>query len=55
MEYCELDDEAKKFLIEDFKNIGIRIRPAFIAHDVTEAIKDHIKYVLARKKGPYHS
>ena len=52
MEYCELDEEAKKSLIEDFRKIGIRIRPAFIAADITTAIKDHIKYVLARKKRP---
>lgn len=52
MEYCELDNEAKKSMIEDFKTIGIEIRPAFIAHDITAAIKNHIKYVLARKKRP---
>lgn len=50
MEYCELDDEAKKSLIEDFKKIGIEIRPAFIAHDITTAFKNHLEYVLARGK-----
>lgn len=52
MEYCELNDEAKKSLIEDFRMIGIEIRPAFIAADITDAIKDHIEYVIARKKRP---
>lgn len=52
MEYCELDGEAKKSMIEDFRKIGIRIRPAFIAHDITVAIKNHLEYVLARKKRP---
>lgn len=52
MEYCELDDEAKKSLIEDFRKIGIKIRSAFIVHDITVAIKNHINYVLARKKRP---
>lgn len=52
MEYCELDNETKKSLIEDFKKIGIKIRPAFIAHDITAAIKNHIEYVIARKKRP---
>ena len=52
MKYCELDDEAKKSLIEDFKIIGIKIRPDFIAADITAAIKNHIEYVIARKKRP---
>lgn len=52
MEYCELNDEAKKSMIEDFEKIGIKIRPAFIAHDITAAIKNHIEYVIARKKRP---
>lgn len=52
MEYCQLDDEAKKSMIEDFRKIGIRVKPAFIARDITATIKDHIKYVLARKKRP---
>ena len=52
MKYCELDDEEKKSLIEDFKNIGIEIRPAFIVHDITTAIKNHLEYVLARGKRP---
>ena len=52
IEYCKLDNEMKKSLIKDFKKIGIEIRPAFIAHDITAAIKNHIEYVIARKKRP---
>lgn len=52
MKYCELDDEAKKSMIEDFEKIGIKIRPAFIAHDITAAIKNHIEYVIASEKRP---
>lgn len=52
IEYCELDDEAKKSLIEDFKKIGIENRPAFIAHDITTAFKNHLEYVVARGKKP---
>lgn len=55
MEYCKLDDETKKSLIEDFKKIGIEIRPVFIAHDITTAIKNHLEYVIVRKKGLYLS
>ena len=55
MEYCKLDNEMKKFLIEDFKKIGIEIRPDFIAADITAAIKGHIEYVIARKKDLYPS
>lgn len=52
MKYCELDDEVKKSMIEDFEKIGIKIRPAFIAHDITAAIKNHIEYVIASEKRP---
>lgn len=53
IEYCELDGKARMRIVEDFRAIGLTIRKACIAKDVTALLNDHIRHIIRREKRPF--
>ena len=55
LSYCELDDTTIESMADDFKTIGLKVRPSFASKNILDVIKNHLECVVARGKGFFPS
>ena len=55
LSYCELDDTTIESMADDFKTIGLKVRPSFASKNILDVIKKHLECVVARGKGFFPS